>query len=136
MRLSLIISRSFIGWSDHATKRLIIVNHYVRTMHYPSSITPKDPALPGLGWDKPTPGESDYFKTGRKTYWTDMITCAGYRKAVDLCLRCFGSCVFNGPKGAMVHDVIRGTVANVGIFNGFFATMHEAFGYGVVEGEA
>jgi epoxyqueuosine reductase len=103
---------------------------------YPSSVTPKDPPLPGLGWDKTTPGETDYFKTGRKTYWTDMITCAGYRRTVDPCLRCFGSCVFNSPKGAMVHDVIRGTVANIGIFNGFFASMHERFGYGVVEGEA
>jgi hypothetical protein len=36
----------------------------------------------------------------------------------------------------MVHDLVRGTVANVGIFNGFFASMHEAFDYGVVEGEA
>jgi hypothetical protein len=30
----------------------------------------------------------------------------------------------------MVHSVLKSTIANVGIFNGFFASMGTAFGYG------
>ncbi|KTB49240.1 reductive dehalogenase [Dehalogenimonas alkenigignens] len=102
---------------------------------YPSAVTPKDPPLPGLGWDKPTPGESEYFKLGRKTYWTDMISCAGYRKSVDACLRCFGSCVFNSADDAMIHDLVRSTSAVTPLFNSFFAEMHEVFGLGLKNDE-
>lgn len=104
---------------------------------YASRITPKHPALPGLGFSPMGEGESEYFKLGRKTYWTDMITCAEFRAPLSNgCMLCFGVCVFNSQYGALVHDVVRGTVAYTGLFNGFFTQMDETFGFGLKEGEA
>jgi reductive dehalogenase len=104
---------------------------------YPSAQTPVDPPLPGLGFDTNSPGETDYNKIGRKTYWTDMVICAGYRQTTDQCYKCYGNCVFNSPpNGAMIHDIVRATASTTGIFNSFFATMSENFGYGCVEGDA
>ena len=65
-----------------------------------------------------------------------MISCEHYRRTVDSCYRCWGSCVFKGANDAMIHNAVRGTVATTGIFNGFFSQMHETFGYGLKEGEA
>ena len=104
---------------------------------YASRITPKHPELPGLGFSPRGAGESEYFKLGRKTYWTDMITCAEYRAPLSNgCMLCFGVCVFNSQYGALVHDMVRGTVATTGLLNGFFADMDETFGFGLKEGEA
>jgi reductive dehalogenase len=94
------------------------------------------PVLPGLGWDKPSPGETEYFKLGRKTYWTSMPHCRIYRDSLPHgCNLCQGVCTFNSQQGAMIHDIVRGAAATTGIFNSFFASMHSTFGYGLKEGE-
>lgn len=104
---------------------------------YASRITPKHPVLPGLGFDPMGEGEAEYYKLGRKTYWTDGITCAQYRAPLSNgCQLCFGVCVFNSQYGALVHDVVRGTIAHTSILNGFFADMDTVFGFGLKEGEA
>ena len=43
---------------------------------------------------------------------------------------CMRSCVFMKEADAFMHDVVLGTVATTGIFNSFFRTMDDAFGYG------
>ena len=102
----------------------------------PSSMTPKLAPFPGLGFDPMGAGESEYFKLGRKTYWTDMITCRLYNDSIaNRCTLCFGTCTFNAENRAMIHDVIRGTMATTSLFNSFFASMHGVFGLGLVEGE-
>ena len=104
---------------------------------YGSRITPKHPELPGLGFSPRGDGESEFSKMGRKTYWFDGITCAEFRAPLSNgCQLCFGVCVFNSQYGALVHDIVRGTVANTSLFNGFFAQMEGAFGFGLKEGEA
>jgi ferredoxin len=104
---------------------------------YPSKITPKHPALPGMGFSPMGEGEAEYYKTGRKTYWTDGITCAQFRAPLSNgCQLCFGVCVFNAQYGALVHDMVRSTVTIAPLLNGFFAQMGEAFGFGLKEGEA
>ncbi len=35
----------------------------------------------------------------------------------------------------MVYQVVRGTVATTPLFNSFFASMHQTFGYGLKTGE-
>jgi reductive dehalogenase len=101
-----------------------------------SSITPKYDPHPGLGFSPMGAGESEYFKLGRKTYWTDMISCQLWARGIaNRCQLCFGVCVFNSQQGAMIHDFVRGTAATTGIFNSFFAQMHGTFGYGLKEGE-
>nr|UZH91608.1 reductive dehalogenase [uncultured bacterium] len=46
------------------------------------------------------------------------------------CKNCHGTCVFNGGSEAFIHDVVRVTQSITPIFNGFFADMEQAFGYG------
>jgi reductive dehalogenase len=101
-----------------------------------SSVTPKFDPFPGLGFSPMGAGESEYFKTGRKTYWTDMISCQLFARGLpNRCQLCFGVCVFNSYGGAMVHDVVKATAATTGLFNSFFVAMHGTFGYGLKEGE-
>ncbi|PPD58322.1 reductive dehalogenase [Dehalogenimonas etheniformans] len=76
----------------------------------------------------------EFHKMGRKTLWTDMPTCQLYVRSVATCNVCWGNCVFNGANGAMIHNVVKGTVSATSLFNGFFAAMYPNFGYGVKEG--
>ena len=46
------------------------------------------------------------------------------------CKNCHGACVFNGGNEAIIHAIVRTTQSITPIFNGFFADMEEAFGYG------
>jgi len=102
-----------------------------------SKITPFFPALPGLGFDPMGAGESELAKLGRKTYWTDTVSCRLYFSSVPRgCAVCFGTCTFNSQYTAMIHDVVRATAATTSLFNGFFAQMSETFGMGLKEGEA
>ncbi|XUX00167.1 MAG: reductive dehalogenase [Dehalogenimonas sp.] len=104
---------------------------------YASSVNPKHPPLPGWGFNPVGEGEAEYYKLGRKTYWSDGITCAAFRAPLSNgCMLCFGVCVFNSQYGALVHDLVRGTLATTGIFNGFFAQMDTTFGFGLKQGEA
>jgi hypothetical protein len=41
------------------------------------------------------------------------------------------SCTFTKYKEAAIHDVVAGTIATTPVFNSFFRTMDDAFGYGL-----
>ncbi|XUX00957.1 MAG: reductive dehalogenase [Dehalogenimonas sp.] len=97
-----------------------------------SSVTPKHPPLPDWGYA----GEPEYFKIGRKTYWTDFISCGIYVRSVATCNRCWGTCTFASPTNALIHNVVRGTMSVTPMFNSFFGSMHRAFDYGLKEGDA
>ena len=45
--------------------------------------------------------------------------------------RCLASCTFTKYDVAGIHEVVAGTVSVTPIFNGFFKTMDDAFGYGL-----
>jgi len=97
----------------------------------PSSLGPKEYQLPWEGIR--TSGE--WAKLGRKTFWTDMPSSQIYQRSVGTCNVCWGHCVFNGANSAMIHQVVKATAANTGLFNSFFANMHDIMGYGLKEGE-
>lgn len=69
---------------------------------------------------------------GTKEYWQDGALCRLFRTEANGCNVCWGNCTFTTNKGAMVHEVIRGTVSNIGIgpLNHFFFQMGELFNYG------
>ena len=46
------------------------------------------------------------------------------------CSLCTRVCVFNHKSSASIHDVVGATLAITPIFNSFFATMDDTFGYG------
>lgn len=95
----------------------------------PSKTVPKDKPLPGMR------EAGEFHKLGRKTYWTDMPSCQIYVRSQAACNVCWGHCVFNGANGAMVHQVVKSTASITPLFNGFFANMHDVFGYGLKTGE-
>jgi epoxyqueuosine reductase len=97
-----------------------------------SSLGPKVYQLPWEGIR--TSGE--WAKLGRKTFWTDMPSSQIYQRSVGVCNVCWGHCVFNGANSAMIHQVVKATASTTGIFNSFFASMHDIMGYGLKEGEA
>ena len=49
------------------------------------------------------------------------------------CTQCQGTCVFNKKDLASVHEVTKAVLATTPIFNSFFASMDEAFGYGMYD---
>jgi len=77
---------------------------------------------------------------GPKAFWTDMVDCLHYYSAGDGfgdrasgCWECAAHCTFAQDHAAMVHSVVKGTVAKTAIFNSFFRQMDVAFGYGSPE---
>ncbi|AKG52810.1 reductive dehalogenase [Dehalogenimonas sp. WBC-2] len=88
----------------------------------------------GPSWDIPDiNGKPNLMHhAGTKEYWSDGALCRLFRTEANGCNVCWGNCTFTTNKGAMVHEVIRGTIANVGIgpLNHFFFQMGELFNYG------
>ncbi|QNT75697.1 reductive dehalogenase [Dehalogenimonas etheniformans] len=82
--------------------------------------------------------ESLIHNPGTKEFWSDGVGCRLFRNEnggvggneIAGCQVCWGECTFTVDNAAMVHNLIKGTVANVSIFNGFFFKMGETFGYG------
>jgi reductive dehalogenase len=70
---------------------------------------------------------------GVKHFWNNMIKCQDTRRKINGCNRCWGNCTFSTARGAMVHDIIRGTIAQTSLMNGFFYSLGETFGYGQME---
>ncbi|MEN8613906.1 reductive dehalogenase [Dehalogenimonas sp. THU2] len=69
---------------------------------------------------------------GIKAFWMNWDTCSGFGAPVN-CGICQPTCPFNHPSEAIIHPVVRATASVTGVFNGFFATMDRAFGYGKVK---
>ena len=67
---------------------------------------------------------------GTKAFYTNMVTCDQFVSEAGGCLQCWGWCTFTVNHGAMVHQIVKPTIANTSLFNGFFYKMGEDFGYG------
>ena len=74
-----------------------------------------------------------YKMRGIKAYCLDWSTCNEYTATHGACSYCYGNCTFTEDKAAMIHNMVRATVANTSLFNGFFAGMSEPFGFGHYE---
>ncbi|ADJ25452.1 reductive dehalogenase [Dehalogenimonas lykanthroporepellens BL-DC-9] len=78
-------------------------------------------------WDTVVPRNNP----GIKAFWMNWDTCSGFGAPVH-CGICQPTCPFNHPSEAIIHPVVRAVAGTTGIFNGFFANMDRAFGYGEV----
>jgi len=67
---------------------------------------------------------------GHKQYSNDAVKCQSYFDLVQYCVTCQASCVFTKKSSAMIHKIVKATVASTPMFNGFFKKMDSAFGYG------
>ena len=100
-------------------------------------------SIPGLDFGDPSydmapiNGKADtQHVTGLKRFVFDGSSCNNYRKEVipsSGCSACAANCTFSTGSGAIVHEVLKSTIANVGIFNGFLANMGRTFGYGTFD---
>jgi len=68
--------------------------------------------------------------TGPKLFWSDSAGCTLYKAENGGCHVCWGNCTFTVNTGAMIHQIIKGTVSNSSVFNSFLYKMAESFGYG------
>jgi reductive dehalogenase len=77
--------------------------------------------------------------SGVKTWFNDRSKCQPYGwKYADAggCANCQVVCPFSCLGKASIHDVVKATVSNTSIFNGFFYQMDDFFGYGGEENKA
>ncbi len=83
-------------------------------------------------WDIPTyeGKEVTFHNKGIKAFWNNFIRCQEYRTEASGCSQCWGYCTFSVDQAAMVHALVKQTISITPLFNSFFATMGEAFGYG------
>lgn len=78
------------------------------------------------------PGSNGY---GLNSYHIDYVKCHPFRGSPGGmrpggCGICQNVCVFNKQATSSIHEIVKGVVANTGIFNSFFKTMDDAFGFG------
>jgi reductive dehalogenase len=91
-------------------------------------------------WDPPLangkPTVDMFSNPGPKAFWMDAAACRMQRKlGGGACHVCYAECTFNENREAMVHELVKTVVATTPIFNGFFANMSAAFGYGARDKE-
>ena len=90
-------------------------------------------------WEIPAQksGKARVFNNpGLKHFWADMPECVWYYQGgtgQSGCWTCYANCTFSEDKAAMIHNMVRATVAQTSIFNGFFASMSKPFGFGPYE---
>jgi len=99
----------------------------------PSNSIPKKGTEPSF--DKPNiEGKPDtQHSTGAKLIWFNGASCRLWVTETypgTGCSLCAANCTFSTGSAAVVHSVLKGTIANVGVFNGFLANMGRTFGYG------
>ena len=73
-----------------------------------------------------------YNAPGHKQYMNDTVKCKTLQQLVGgtACNICQSACVFTKKNSSLIHSITKGTIANTGVFNGFFKNMDDRFGYG------
>lgn len=72
-------------------------------------------------WHEPT-NRLGAFIPGTKGWRTSILLC-------PKCKGCQGTCPFNSGDEAILHGIVRNVQGFTGVFNSFFADMHETFGF-------
>ena len=89
-------------------------------------------------WDIPSiDGKPMIFhRPGVKAFWSNLAGCRLYaNEEGNACRTCWGACTFTVNSSALVHTVVKGTIATTGLFNSFLFNMAETFGYGNKDAE-
>jgi len=78
--------------------------------------------------------EVTWHKRGVESYYVNYLTCQQHRNSAgQSCSYCYSNCVFTEDKAAMIHNMVRATVSHTSLFNSFFASMSDPFGFGSYE---
>ncbi|PPD59093.1 reductive dehalogenase [Dehalogenimonas etheniformans] len=92
-------------------------------------------------WDQPmVEGKPTIFHPkGIRAFWQDTETCSMWSQengyVNSSCKICYAVCPFNNNDRALVHEIVKTTMASTNIFNSFFYNMSEVFGYGQMDPE-
>jgi hypothetical protein len=80
-----------------------------------------------------TPQPGGWHQGGVKAYYEDSRKCRAWKLYPEACNagRCFASCTFTKYDAAAIHEVVAATLSTTPVFNGFFRTMDDVFGYGL-----
>lgn len=83
--------------------------------------------------DEPTwETRGEWNNPGHKAYFEDSVSCYTYwrEQAGTNCGICFAVCPFSKKDKAWVHEWVKAGAAVAPVFDNFFRTMDDAFGYG------
>lgn len=84
-----------------------------------------------LTYDKdPSWETAAYNCPGHRQYKNDIPKCRAFSTLAPNCITCQASCVFTKVEYSVVHQLVKATSSSTPIFNSFFRTMDNAFGYG------
>ncbi len=74
----------------------------------------------------------EWNNAGHKAWFEDSPSCYEYWKTGPgtNCGICFSVCPYAKKDQTLVHSLVKATSATTGLFNGFFRSMDETFGYG------
>ncbi|MFU8840093.1 MAG: reductive dehalogenase [Nitriliruptoraceae bacterium] len=74
----------------------------------------------------------DWNEPGHKAWFEDSPSCMEYWRTGPgtNCGICFSVCPYAKKDETLVHGLVKATSATTGLFNGFFRSMDDAFGYG------
>jgi len=83
-------------------------------------------------WDIPSTNGIPWNFTvkGTKAFYNNTVACDIYNSESGGCEICWGVCTFTVNHSALIHQVVKGTIAQTSMFNEFFFKMNENFGYG------
>ena len=85
-------------------------------------------------WDLPAVAGKPNIEhgVGPKQFWWDGAGCCLWTAengGSGTCSLCAANCVFSVDQAALVHSLVKPTIATTSIFNGFLTKMSESFGY-------
>jgi reductive dehalogenase len=77
--------------------------------------------------------QGGWHNAGHEMYPEDSRKCRLWKAYPNACNsgRCLAVCTFTKYNEAGIHEMIKGISSTTSIFNGFFRTMDDAFGYGL-----
>ncbi len=77
--------------------------------------------------------QGGWHNAGHEMYPEDSRKCRLWKAYPNACNsgRCLAVCTFTKYAEAGIHEMIKGISSTTSIFNGFFRTMDDAFGYGL-----
>ena len=77
-----------------------------------------------------------FHRPGPKAFWSNLAGCRLYaNEEGNACRQCWGVCTFTTNSKSMIHELVKGTISNTGVFNSFLFSMSKSFGYGLKDPE-
>ncbi|MGI2336447.1 MAG: reductive dehalogenase [Dehalogenimonas sp.] len=79
--------------------------------------------------------KGEWNNPGKKAWFEDTRKCRAFKMLPDSCAdgSCLAICTFTKFDKASIHDIVKATSSVTPLFNGFFKTMDDFMGYGMMD---